>query len=466
MTYGTAKNFQPSSMGWNVAVATTNSPNVKGYLLAWDPVKQQVVWRADHLGPWNGGVLTTAGNLVVQGDAAGALNAYRADTGTKLWSMSVQSPVIAAPMTYEVDGTQYIAVLAGWGGAYPLLEGKDSAKSGNTRNISRIVVFTLGATAALPPPPPESVLPNVAPTPTASPATLASGEALFGQYCGVCHGEAAIAGGIVPDLRRSPFVAVDAWYSIVLDGVLQEGGMAAFSPVLDHAQASAIRDYVRRRALEDGLGAGDTASHPPDAKRGATIVAHGTASGATACAACHGLNGDSVGGGAFPRVGGQGAPYLSKQLQDFKSRARTNAIMAPIADTLSADDIRDVAAYFASVESALPPLPRGNAQLVDKGRALAESGNATKGVPACNACHGVGGVGEAPTIPYLAGQYASYTASQLQAWRKGSRRSSLEAMRLFATKLDDQEIDALAAYYQQARTPAVAAASAAAPAKH
>jgi len=466
MTYSTVKNFRPSSMGWNVAVATTNSPNVKGYLLAWDPVKQQLVWRADHLGPWNGGVLTTAGNLVFQGDATGTLNAYRADTGTKLWSMSVQSPVIAAPMTYEVDGTQYLAVLAGWGGAYPLLQGKDAAKSGNIRNISRIVVFKFGATSMLPPPPPESVLPNVAPTPTASPATIASGEALFGQYCAVCHGEAVIAGGIVPDLRRSPFVAVDAWYGIVLDGALQAGGMAPFAPVLDHAQASAIRDYVRHRAQEDGLGAGHASTHPPDAKRGATIAAQGTASGATACAACHGLNGEPVAGGAFPRIGGQGAPYLSKQLQDFAAKARANAVMAPIAAALSADDIRDVAAYYASIVSPFSALPQGNAQLVNKGRALAESGNTTKGVPACNVCHGTGGAGEAPTIPYLAGQYASYTASQLQMWRKGDRRDSLEAMRLFATKLDDQEIEAVAAYYQQARAPSVAAATASAPAKH
>jgi cytochrome c553 len=87
-------------------------------------------------------------------------------------------------------------------------------------------------------------------------------------------------------------------------------------------------------------------------------------------------------------------------------------------------------------------------------------------VPACNVCHGTGGAGEAPTIPYLAGQYASYTATQLQMWRKGDRRDSLEAMRLFATKLDDQEIEAVAAYYQQARTPSVAAATATAPAKH
>jgi glucose dehydrogenase len=68
-------------------------------------------------GPWNGGTLTTAGNLVVQGDASGSFNAYRADTGEKLWSTPAQSAVMAGPMTYEVNGEQYIAVMSGWGGA-------------------------------------------------------------------------------------------------------------------------------------------------------------------------------------------------------------------------------------------------------------------------------------------------------------------------------------------------------------
>jgi len=102
-------------------------------------------------GPWNGGVLTTAGNLVVRGTPRDSLSAYRADTGAKLWSMSAQTPVIGGHrFTYEVDGQQYIAVLAGWGGAYPLLEGKDSNKSGNVRNISRVLAFRLGATSTLP----------------------------------------------------------------------------------------------------------------------------------------------------------------------------------------------------------------------------------------------------------------------------------------------------------------------------
>ena len=139
---------------WNLGIFPGTMPDVKGYLLAWDPVNQKEVWRVNYLGPWNGGVLTTAGNLVVQGNAAGDFAAYRADNGQKLWSMSAQTPVIAAPVTYAVDGEQYIAVLAGWGGIYPLTQGQQAAQSGNTRNISRVLVFKLGGAVRLPPVPP------------------------------------------------------------------------------------------------------------------------------------------------------------------------------------------------------------------------------------------------------------------------------------------------------------------------
>src|SRR6202163_1900583 len=88
--------FKPSEIGWNLAVDVAGTPGTKkGYLLAWDPIHQKEAWRSDYIGPWNGGILTTAGNIVVQGDAAGNLNAYRADTGEKLWSLSVQSPIMA-----------------------------------------------------------------------------------------------------------------------------------------------------------------------------------------------------------------------------------------------------------------------------------------------------------------------------------------------------------------------------------
>ena len=286
---------------------------------------------------------------------------------------------------------------------------------------------------------------------------MASGEALFDRFCSVCHGEAAVGGGVVPDLRGSPFIAVDAWYSVVLDGALKEGGMAAFGPVLDRTQATAIRDYIIHRANEDDAARSARRRRQPDPSHGAVIAAQGTASGAPACAQCHAFTGGSDSSGAFPRIAGQPAFYLSRQLRDFSSGVRANAIMSPIASALSSDDIDDVAAYYANVETPFPPLASVDPALVKKGEELAQAGNATKGIPGCSVCHGAGGDGEPPTIPYLAGQYAHYTAFELQMWQRGFRRNSPEAMALFAKKLDDQEIAAVAAYYQQLRASAQAA---------
>jgi alcohol dehydrogenase (cytochrome c)/quinohemoprotein ethanol dehydrogenase len=141
-------------------------------------------------------VLTTAGNLVVQANATGELGAYRADNGQKLWSTSTQSPVIAAPVSYAVDGEQYIAVLAGWGGMYPLSQGKQGVdQSGNTRNISRVLVFKLGGEVRLPPVPPLWQPMPPLPPDTADAATLTTGFELFAQFCQVCHGSGAVGGG-------------------------------------------------------------------------------------------------------------------------------------------------------------------------------------------------------------------------------------------------------------------------------
>jgi cytochrome c553 len=373
---------------------------------------------------------------------------------------------MAAPVSYEIDGEQYIAVLAGWGGGYPLLQGQDSGKSGNERNVSRMLVFKLGAKVNLPALPAEATPVLEAPPAKATAASVTSGDALFGRFCSVCHGENAVGGGVVPDLRRSPFIYVDAWYSIVLDGALREGGMAAFAPVLDRTQAAAIRDYLVDRAQEDRTRPGAAMRRPPDPQRGAVIAAQGTASGAAACAQCHAFSGTSDSTGAFPRIAGQPASYLSRQLRDFASKARANAIMTPVATALSADDIDDVSAYYANVESPFPPLAIPSPELVKKGKELAETGNPAKGIPGCNSCHGADGIGESPTIPYLAGQYAHYTAFELQMWQRGFRRNSPEAMRLFAKKLDDQEIAAVAAYYQQARASSPIAATASQQAKH
>jgi cytochrome c553 len=340
-----------------------------------------------------------------------------------------------------------------------LMQGKDANKSGNTRNVSRVLVFKIGGKITLPPLPAELTLFADPPPVVADAAGVAAGKALFDRFCSVCHGEAAVGGGVVPDLRTSPFLPVEAWYSIVLDGALKEGGMAPFAPVLDREQASAIRNYVISRAHDDDAPRAKKPDRQPDANRGAVIAAQGTATGAPACALCHAFSGGSDGSGAFPRIAGQSAAYLSQQLQQYSSGVRTNAIMSSIARGLSREDIADVAAYFAGLETPYLPLTLADQDLIKKGKELAEAGNPAKGVPGCDACHGAGGAGQPPTIPYLGGQYASYTTLQLRMWQRGFRKNSPEAMALFARKLDEQEIAAVAAYYQQARGATTPAAS-------
>jgi cytochrome c553 len=189
--------------------------------------------------------------------------------------------------------------------------------------------------------------------------------------------------------------------------------------------------------------------HGPDPKRGSVIAAQGTASGAPACAQCHAFNGVSDGSGAFPRIAGQSAYYLEKQLRGFSSGIRDNAIMSPIAKFLSPEDVADVAAYYAGLNSPFLPLAKPDPTLVKQGEELAKVGNAAHAIQACDNCHGPSGIGEPPAIPYLAGQYAPYLALELRMWQRGFRKSSPHAMAVVAKLLDDQEVAAIAAYYQQ-----------------
>jgi cytochrome c553 len=215
-----------------------------------------------------------------------------------------------------------------------------------------------------------------------------------------------------------------------------------------------------------GLGLGGIASsqtpsaaRPPDANRGALIASQGTAAGAPGCAQCHAFNGASDGSGAFPRIAGQSAYYLAKQLHDFGSNKRVNAIMTPIAKALTPDDIADVAAYYATLNPPFLPLRSPDPKLVKSGGQLAKVGNEARGIQACDNCHGPAGAGEPPAIPYLAGQYAPYIVFELRMWQRGFRKSSPNQMADVAKLLDDHEIAAVAAYYQQVRGSAGVAAS-------
>jgi alcohol dehydrogenase (cytochrome c)/quinohemoprotein ethanol dehydrogenase len=261
--YKTVPHFEAKKLAPNygidvVAAGMPQDPNVKkailgaidGRLVAWDPVQQKQVWDVKRPEPWNGGVLSTAGNLVFEGTANGYFEAYRADTGEKLWSTPAQTGVMAGPVSYEVAGEQYVAVLAGWGGVFPLATGEVSRKAGTIRNISGILAFKIGGKASLPPLPEiEQPLLNP-PATTASTRTVEQGHALYQRYCGACHGDVAVSGGVLPDLRYSSTLANDQWFHIVLDGMLAPNGMVSFSKELSRKDAADIRAYVIFRANE------------------------------------------------------------------------------------------------------------------------------------------------------------------------------------------------------------------------
>ncbi len=217
-------------------------------LLAWDPVSQREVWRISQEGPEQGGLLSTSGNLVFQGTATEELIAYDATSGEQLWSAPTQTGVLAPPITYSVDGEQYIAVVVGWGAVTANVLGVVTNPAGTNRNISRILAFKPGGNAELPPPP-ERVTPPDPPGDFGSEAQITAGASLYGRNCSICHGVYAISGGVLPDLRHSPMLAApEPFKSVVLDGTLLANGMASFSEVLSEDDAEAIRAYVVRQA--------------------------------------------------------------------------------------------------------------------------------------------------------------------------------------------------------------------------
>jgi len=218
-----------------------------GVLIAWDPVAQREVWRVDTGFYSGGGVLSTRGGLVFQGDLAGDLKAFAADTGRELWSYPVQGGIMAPPITYALDGEQYVAVAQGWGGESGLPFGAVSGPQ-NMVNISRLLVFRRGATGTLPVIETElQALPAHALAPT-SPERIEQGRGLFELYCAVCHGGNAVSGGIVPDLRYRIEALAPAWQAIVMDGALAANGMPAWKGYLSPDEAEAIRAYVAHEA--------------------------------------------------------------------------------------------------------------------------------------------------------------------------------------------------------------------------
>jgi alcohol dehydrogenase (cytochrome c)/quinohemoprotein ethanol dehydrogenase len=161
--------------------------------------------------------------------------------------------VVAPPVTYTVGGEQYVAVLAGWGGAYALsVDGDLINRKAPVRNISRLLVFKIGGTAKLPAEPALADLPLDPPPSTASAEVIAVGQAKYGRYCAVCHAPGAVGSTVLPDLRRAGSLeSAAAWGAVVHDGALKDNGMASFAGSLSKPEIEAIRAYVIKRANED-----------------------------------------------------------------------------------------------------------------------------------------------------------------------------------------------------------------------
>jgi len=248
LAFNTAIDFVAAGMPQEPDAKRSILASIKGHLSAWDPIQQKEIWRVDRTSPVNGGILSTGGNLVFEGTAQGGLEAYRADSGQRLFSADVQSGVVAAPVSYAVAGEQYVAVVAGWGGVFPLASGEPALKAGRMQNVSRVLAFKLGGKASLPPLPQFSQPQLKPPRPTAGAATVKKGEALFQGYCSTCHGDVAVSGGVLPDLRYSGTLGNSAWTDVVLGGSLQSFGMVSFSRELSKEKIEAIRAYVIFRA--------------------------------------------------------------------------------------------------------------------------------------------------------------------------------------------------------------------------
>jgi quinohemoprotein ethanol dehydrogenase len=212
----------------------------RGVLRAFEPISGRVVWEQAGGSIWDGGVLSTAGNLVIRGDAAGRLTVYAADSGKVLQQIDVGTSIMAAPMTYLVSGEQYVAVMAGYGGGTLAMPFPKDSAAQRFGNAGRIVAFKLGGAQVTKPDPMAASFPPPAPR-EGSAAQIATGEVLYNRFCARCH---VFGNGVLPDLRHLSAATHRIFYEIVLGGVYGGKGMARWDDVLSRADAEAIHAYL------------------------------------------------------------------------------------------------------------------------------------------------------------------------------------------------------------------------------
>ena len=222
---------------------------VYGELVAWDPIKNERAWTVRHPKPSNGGTLSTAGNLVFQGTWDGVFTAYDAANGDQLWQYQSDSAILAGPITYELDGDQYVAVAQGSGGVVMLTIGDEVRK--NTVNQNRLLVFKRGKSEKGFLPIDDSVV-QIQPLYGHSDiddATIKNGEYLYHTNCASCHGIDATSNYVVPDLRYMTEKTHEDFATIVLGGSLTHKGMIGFYETLNLDDVNMIHEYLKDKQV-------------------------------------------------------------------------------------------------------------------------------------------------------------------------------------------------------------------------
>ncbi|WP_244528275.1 PQQ-dependent dehydrogenase, methanol/ethanol family [Tardiphaga sp. OK245] len=232
--------------GWNVGFSLNAEPPKNppfGRLIAWDPVKQKEAWRAEYIAPWNGGTLTTAGNLVFQGTADGRFIAYNAKTGEKLWETPVGTGVVAAPATYVVDGVQYVSVAVGWGGVFGITQRATDREAPGT-----VYTFAIGGKAPLPAFT-KYQIGNLLTGVKYDPAHVPEGTSIYVNACATCHGVPGVdKGGNVPNLGYVPTETITNLKDIVFNGPFKDKGMPDFTGKLTEADVVKIQAFIQGTA--------------------------------------------------------------------------------------------------------------------------------------------------------------------------------------------------------------------------
>jgi len=259
--FNSNKPGQPhGGLGWNLAMnlgQPTPANKPFGRLIAWDPVAKKEAWHVEQVSPWNGGTLATAGNLVFQGTADGRFVAYNAKNGEKVWEAAVGTGAVAAPSTYEVDGTQYVSIAVGWGGVYGL-----SQRATEREGPGTVYTYKIGGKTPLPEFAKYQMGALVAGV-KYDPAHVPDGGALYVSNCIFCHGVPGVdRGGNIKNLGYTSAEMLSNLQAMVFKGPFVQQGMPDFTGKLTAEQVTKIQAFIQGTADAVRPKPADAASAP------------------------------------------------------------------------------------------------------------------------------------------------------------------------------------------------------------